>query len=255
MIRWHIDTESLSPEGQQLFASLDAVFNLQGCAITSDQGSDVILVQLDSKNYFVKRYTTAGKYLRRWLGRPRVMSEWCNLQRFAAWGIPTAKLVAYGLERRSGIIFQRGSIVTEEIPGTIDLLKLANSRDPRLEQRDFVSQVSSKVAEIARTLHAHRFAHNDLHWRNLLYQAESGKVFLIDCPAGRHWRGPMLKYRIAKDLAALDGTARTCLSRTQRLRFYLQYTQKQELDAEDKRAIRYIMRVYDIRQNRKKPRA
>jgi hypothetical protein len=41
------------------------------------------------------------------------------------------------------------------------------------------------------------------------------------CPAGTFWWGPFLRYRIVKDLACLDKVAKYHLSRTQRLRFYL----------------------------------
>lgn len=50
--------------------------------------SEVIRVELNGINYYVKRYTGAGKNLRRYLGKPRVKSEWQNLKRFAKWGIP-----------------------------------------------------------------------------------------------------------------------------------------------------------------------
>ena len=252
MIRWHTDTPALGPQARQLFDSLQATFALTGKQITRDQISDVVFVRADTTNYFVKRYCAAGKYLRRFLGRSRVVAEWRNLLLFARWGIPTARVVAYGAERALGLIFRRGAMVTEEIPGTVDLARLARENDPRLRQRAFVAALSSQVADIARTLHQHRFAHNDLHWRNLLLQENSGRIFLIDCPGGRFWFGPLLSYRIAKDLAALDDTARDCLSRTQRLRFYLEYAQKTRLDDAAKRAIRYIMHAAGHRQRRKR---
>jgi tRNA A-37 threonylcarbamoyl transferase component Bud32 len=251
MIRWHTDISALGQHARHLFRSLNDTFLLDGRQITHDQISDVILVPADGKNYYVKRYNLAGKYLRRFLGRPRVVAEWRNLLLFARWGIPTAQVVAYGLERFVGLVFRRGALVTEEIQGTVDLARMVRNRDPRLRQRAFVRALITQVAAIARALHDHRFAHNDLHWRNLLLQEQSGRVYLIDCPGGRFWFGPLLSYRVAKDLAALDRTARTCLTRTQRLRFYLEYSQKTRLDEADKRAIRYVMHAAEHRQKRK----
>jgi tRNA A-37 threonylcarbamoyl transferase component Bud32 len=89
-------------------------------------------------------------------------------------------------------------------------------------------------------MHGRRFAHSDLKWRNLLVDA-AGKVFLIDCPSGGFWWPPFLEYRIVKDLACLDKVAKRQLSRTRRLRFYLDYTRKKKLDDADKRRIRNIV--------------
>ena len=61
------------------FGDLDAVFALQGERLTRDPLSEVIRVQRAGVNYYVKRYVGAGKGLRRYLGRPRVKSEWQNL--------------------------------------------------------------------------------------------------------------------------------------------------------------------------------
>ncbi|THF57664.1 lipopolysaccharide kinase InaA family protein [Pseudothauera rhizosphaerae] len=255
MSGWHLDGAVLGPAARESFRSLEAAFSLTGQRVTQDQISDVVLVRADGRNYFVKRYGTAGKYLRRFLGMPRIAAEWRNLQRFAQWGIPTARVVAWGLERTLGLIFRRGAMVTEEIPGTVDLLRMARSGDPRLRQRAFVARLSADVAQIVRTLHGHRFAHNDLHWRNLLYQEESGRIFLIDCPTGRFWHGPLLNYRVAKDLAALDNTARIYLSRTQRLRFYLDYAGKTRLDETGKKAIRHVMHAAEHRRRRKQGKA
>jgi heptose I phosphotransferase len=85
------------------FGSLEAVFALQGERLTRDPLSEVIRVQRNGVNYYVKRYVGAGKGLRRYLGKPRVKMEWQNLKRFAKWGIPTAEVVAWGLERAAGL--------------------------------------------------------------------------------------------------------------------------------------------------------
>jgi hypothetical protein len=109
------------------FGDLEQVFALDGEPMAQDSLSRVLRVSVGGKRYYVKRYTGNGKNLRRrwfglrrWLGPPRVRAEWRNLLAFRAWGIPTATLVAYGLERRFGG-FLRGALVTEEIPDTMDL--------------------------------------------------------------------------------------------------------------------------------------
>ncbi|MDR2365126.1 MAG: hypothetical protein LBD68_04625, partial [Zoogloeaceae bacterium] len=202
------------------FGSLEAVFALQGERLTLSPHSDVIRVRRADVYYYVKRYGSNAKkknwrrkwmrYLRRYalafLPRPRVKAEWQNLEQFARWGIPVPEIVACGMERRLGA-FYRGALVTREIPDAIDLARLAQERDPRLQNRRWAENVMRQVAAHARVLHAHRFAHNDLKWRNILVD-KAGKVWFIDCPLGNYWFRPLLAYRQQKDIAGLDKMAR-----------------------------------------------
>jgi tRNA A-37 threonylcarbamoyl transferase component Bud32 len=224
------------------FGSLEAVFNLQGEQITHDAISEVIRVERAGVRYYVKRYRSAGKGLRPYLARTRVTTECRNLKRFAKWGLPTAEVVAAGLERSKGA-FVRGALITRELPQTQDLAAMVQECDPRLQQADWVRSVSQQVAVITQCLHDHHFTHNDLKWRNLLVD-EAGKVFLIDCPSGSFWWGPVLSYRIIKDLACLDKVAKRQLSRTQRLRFYLQYRGRQRLNDADKKPLGKIVEFF-----------
>lgn len=229
------------------FADLDSVFALEGQIVAKDSLTRTLRVEISGRAYYVKRYTGLGKKpLRRLLATPRVEMEWKNLEYFAVWGIPTARLVAYGLERKGGR-FLRGALITAEIPDTTDLGQLANAADPRLKSRRWWDGVSRQLAAIARTMHERRFVHGDFKWRNLLVDA-AGRVFLIDCPSGGFWRSPFLAYRIVKDLACLDKVAKYHLSRTQRLRFYLDYAQKHKLAPVDKRRIRRILAFFEGRE-------
>lgn len=228
------------------FGTLEAVFALQGESITRDPLSDVIRVERDGVRYYVKRYREAGKGLRRYLGRPRIKAEWQNLKLFVRWGIPTATVVAWGMERKAGI-FVRGAMITRELPATENLALIAYWGDSRLRDASWVRHVSMQVASLTRRMHEHHFTHNDLKWRNLLVD-ESGKVFLIDCPGGTFWWGPLLRYRIIKDLACLDKVAGQVLSRAQRLRFYLQYAERSRLNADDKKCIRRVVSFFEGRE-------
>ena len=132
--------------------------------------------------------------MRRYLARPRIKAEWQNLKRFEKWGIPTAEVVAWGLERKAGA-FQRGAMITRELPGTEDLSVLACNRDPRLKDPRWVDGVSRQIAKATRLMHDQHFTHNDLKWRNLLVD-DQPLVYFIDCPNGAFWWSFMLRYRI-----------------------------------------------------------
>lgn len=228
------------------FGSLEAVFALQGERITKDPLSEVIRIERAGVRYYVKRYWGAGKGLRRYLGRPRVKAEWQNLKYFGKWGIATAPIVAYGLERNLGA-FVRGALITRDLQGTEDLAVLAQRGDSRLADRYWVAGISQQLARATRTLHDQHFTHNDLKWRNLLVNP-AAELFLIDCPSGSFWWGPALRYRIIKDLACLDKVAKQHLSCTQRLRFYLQYRGRQRLNAADKQRLRKIIGFFEGRE-------
>lgn len=245
MSGWHLVRDA-SPAEQRAFADLDAVFSLKGERLTRDPLSEVIRIELDGARYYVKRYWGAGKGLRRYLGRPRVKAEWQNLKHFARWGIPTASLAAWGLERRGGA-FLRGALITRELANTQDLAWMAQNDDARLRDRHWVNGVSRQLAVATRILHEHHFAHNDLKWRNLLVD-DRGELFFIDCPGGTFWRGALLRRRIVKDLACLDKVAKHTLSRAQRLRFYLQYANRTQLGERDKQRIRQIVGYFEGRE-------
>lgn len=240
---------TLLPEYQHLaadFGSLEAVFAIDGERLTRDPLSEVVRIQRDGVYYYVKRYTGAGKHLRRYLGRPRIKAEWQNLKQFAKWGIPTAEVIGWGLER-NGLAFGRGAMITRELPQTEDLSELAKRNDPRLADRAWVDHVSRQLARHTRVMHDNHFTHNDLKWRNLLVD-DQGTLFFIDCPTGDFWRGFMLRHRVIKDLACLDKVAKYHLSATQRLRFYLQYRGHQRLNASDKQRVREVVRFFEGRE-------
>lgn len=252
---WHFDPALRGMPEETAFGHLDAAFSVHGEQVTQDSIGRVLRVTIESHRYYVKQYRGNGKNLKkRWFGLRgliaplRIVTEYQNLLAFQAWGIPTANLVAYGYERKFGF-FSRGVLVTREIPEATDLAKLAGNCTPLSTHRVWFRSVIAQVAGIARTLHTHGFVHNDLKWRNLLVSdGASPKVHLIDCPSGRIWWGPFLQYRIIKDLACLDKVAKYHLSRTQRLRFYLDYLQQPRLRPEDKRNLRKILAFFEGRE-------
>ena len=238
---WNV-AHDLAPEAANCFGSLDNIFSLNGTCVSRNRMSDVVRIGIDGKIYFVKRYYYAGNIWRKYLGFPRVVREYKNLKHFNQWQIPSADIVAHGVQNKWGF-FYRGAIVTAEIPKTQDLAALAKEKPNLFKNRQWVNNVSQQLAAITRGLHQHSFTHNDLKWRNILVD-QSDKVFIIDCPNGLFWIPPFLQYRIIKDLACLDKVAKYHLTRTQRLRFYLQYSQKNRLDHADKRKLRKLLSFF-----------
>ncbi len=235
-----------------VFGSLYKVFKLPGEQITSDPLSKVYKVTSAGKVFYVKRYTGGGKGLRRYIGRSRVRAEWKNLLLFRHLGLPTANLVAYG-EQKLFSMMLKGALITEELENTIDLSEVIEEYPNYLTDRNWLLPVIDQVAWAARVLHAYRFVHNDLKWRNILVSRDktNPQIFLIDCPGGFRWFGPMLQYRIVKDLACLDKLGKYHLSRTMRMRFYKLYrgnSLAHRLTSKDKQQIRQVLDFFEGRE-------
>lgn len=235
---------SLDPKLASHLQNLDQAFALTGEQVSQDMKSSVLLCPLEGRNVYVKRYVKGGKFWRRYLGRSRVRAEWENLQLFAQWGINTPSLLAYGEEYQRGH-FERGALITEEVPHAQSLDQLGREGHALLSEPRAYRSLARIIARHTRTLHDQGFCHNDLDWRNVLVVpakniAEAPQVLFFDCPGGRFWWIPFLEHRITKDLAHLDKLARQYLSLRQRLWFYHQYTGRKKLDVADKKRLKKI---------------
>jgi len=223
---------------------LDHIFAYQGDYIATSKLNDTFQYRDDHCNVFVKRYYAAGKGLRRYIGRSRLRGEFENLAFFKRLGLATPPIASYAEQKRWGR-FKRGVIITEAIADAIDLKTLKCQAAHYFKNKPWRLNLLNKLAGITRTLHQHKFIHQDLKWRNLLVCPDKDDtLYFIDCPLGHkryfHW----LKRGIIKDLMSLDKEAKGFLSKTDRLRFYLRYQQKAKLDAKDKLLIGKIFAAY-----------
>lgn len=250
---WTITRNWQSTSAGKAFANLDKVFHLKGTVITKDNFSEVILVKINNNIFYIKRYISSGKGLRKYIGQSKIRSEWENMFFFHNIGIPAANIVSYGEERKYGI-FQRGALITEGVTGTTDLAKLAKQKDTLLTTLSWIIPVIKQVAIITRNLHNNSFIHTDLKWRNILVTtSEPPRITLIDCPSGyicpQNWLFKNFFQRgIIKDLACLDKIAKHTLSRSQRLYFYKQYTGISKLLPKHKQQIKNILMFFEGRE-------
>jgi len=66
-MRWRT-VDGINSDAERAFASLEAVFALNGEPITRDPLSEVVRVSIGEQRYYVKRYWAAGKGVRRFIG-------------------------------------------------------------------------------------------------------------------------------------------------------------------------------------------
>ena len=234
-------------EVRDLFPDHAAAIGAPGEEINGNPMSRLVRYRDGDDYYYIKTYTSRGRWLRRFTGRSRSRAEWENLQACVAMGMPTADLVAYGESGTSGSY--RGTLITREVRGTSDLAALADSGHSLLGDRQWRLQIIGRLSEPVQNMHVHGFVHNDLKWRNILVDLTvNPTVYLIDCPLGRKMPGPFLTRGIIKDLACLDKIARQQLSKMERLRFYLACKGKSRLSVKDKKEIYRVLQFFEGRE-------
>ncbi len=242
--KWEIIMPWPGTVAGEVFSSLDKVFAMDAESISCDSESTVFSIVVEGHCFYVKCYH-ATKGIRSWLGKARIRMEAKNQLWFNQIGLPAARVVAFGEEFFLSKTL-RGALVTEGLKNTADLSWTAEHKPQYFADRLWRNQVIQQLAEITRTLHQHRFCHNDLKWRNILVTQDrvQPKLYLIDCPVGQTFCWPLLKRRIIKDLACLDKVAKYRMSRTQRLKFYLVYKKQDHLLPVDKPVIKKVLSYF-----------
>lgn len=239
--QWNLHARSGNSAETEVFADFDRVFQMDGHEVSAGRFCRCVRVQLEGRDYFVKRYHPQGEHFWKSFGRSWPIAEYRNLKYFERMGIPVPRVVAYGSRRVLGL-FRRGVIVTEGIPRAVDLKTFAQARPDLLRDRAQLARLVPLVADYVRRIHEDGFTHRDLKWRNLLVTTEDApQIFFLDCPRGGHRRRPWHEHRVIKDLATLDQLAVRYLSRAARLRFYLAYRKQTHLTDGDKAFIARIL--------------
>jgi tRNA A-37 threonylcarbamoyl transferase component Bud32 len=237
---WRLASD-LTREEKAAFGDLDSTFALSGEHINDSNTNFTQRIEISGRYYYVKRYYRAGKYARKFLGRSRVAREWRNAGWFERNGIATPRRVVMG-EGNRWFGDYWGVIVSEEAPQTSDLHKVYLETPQKFGdlswRRKMLSQLGSMVAQ----MHRRHFIHNDLQWRNLLVSFDDQpRIYMIDCPAGRSIYLLGNRRGVVRDLALLDKMGKKVLSKTDRLRFYMQYRNISRLRERDKKEIGRII--------------
>jgi tRNA A-37 threonylcarbamoyl transferase component Bud32 len=239
-VTWRLLAD-VSPAEQLAFANRESTFALTGQLINDSKTNFTQRIEVAGRYYYVKRYLKAGKYLRRFLGASRVAREWRNAGWFVRHGIPTPRCVAMG-EGNRWFGDYWGVIVSEEVTQTIDLRMVCRDKPEMLEDRGWRRSMLFSLAEVVAAMHAKRFIHNDLQWRNVLVGFDvRPRIYMIDCPAGRPIYLLGNRRGVVRDLALLDKMGAQVLSRTDRLRFYVKYRNIDRLRGRDKKEVSRIV--------------
>lgn len=196
---------------------------------------------------FLKRYDRPPVWLqlKSWFSRRSRKScgriDFENSLELSKLGIDTAKVIAFGEDL--GLLFEKRSFcITEQIPDAEAIeRKLPDSFTSRnnensLLQKEFIR----KLAEFVKRFHDTGYRHRDLYFSHI-FRDTMGQFFLIDL--SRTFRPLCLAhYFRIKDIAQLYYSAPAkFFSKTDRLRFYLCYSDRKKLDSKDKHFIKKVI--------------
>jgi hypothetical protein len=235
--------------------SFESVFAFQG-------GKDLIKKELTSwrsrtefvlpaKNIrcFLKRYDhpPVSVQFRNWLdhGKRAMTAEYDVLPclPLSHSGIGTYQPIAYG-GRWNGFWEDKSFAILREIPDARslenklpDCFTLPQSGQNHKERQDFIDH----LADFARRFHETGFCHRDFYLCHI-FRSSDNTLSLIDLQ--RAFVPKWFKSRwILKDLSQLYySSPGDIISRTDRLRFYLRYAQKEALTDRDRKFIRKLKR-------------
>jgi len=240
-------------------ASIDAVFSFSAARNLSKDNLAAYRSRLQFETspppttVFLKRYDRPpiAVQLKNWFShRGRKACSLCELEsasELAAQGINTPKIICYGEEW--GTLFEKRSfIISEKIPDAESLERKlpiyfegpCTVKNLKL-RRDFIA----KSAAFVRRFHQTAYRHRDLYFSHI-YHGDNGEFYLIDL--ARAFKPVLLRQRFrTKDIAQLHYSAPARrFSRTDRMRFYLDYAGKGKLTANDKAFIRKVMRKAEV---------
>lgn len=246
MSSWFINKD-YPVEIQQAFANVDKVLDIkEGMLISSSSISQVIKYSINKRQFYIKHYFSKGKKLKKYFGRSRCRSEWKNLIFCKKLHIKTPNIVAYGEKKKwFGLKMHYGIIITEEVPNADNAKSIAFNSPDLLKQVSWRRKAISIMSNYLKSMHAKKFIHYDLQWRNILItkSIKNPEVYLFDIPSGKIWNFS-LEHGIKRDFYNLYKNAYRFLSRTDQLRFYLNYKNSSSLTKQDKQHIKKILTYY-----------
>jgi len=219
-----------------------------GSHICHKRGRSVYRLEVGERAFYLKRnrfhWVEFWKCISRLKWPPRgALVEWTNILAIREAGIPTVSPVAMGECVKCGLDIASFTL-TEELYGAIPLDVVLQKEFSgtlndagRLRKR----RLTLKLAATARKLHGSGMYHQDFYLSHF-YLGRGETLYLIDLQrVGRSNRVPT-RFRV-KDLGQLNYSADFTggVSRSDRMRFFLNYLGKKHLDAADKKLLRKVL--------------
>lgn len=250
----YVDSDYEAAFSESGLTSIDAVFSFNGGRNLSKNNLAKYRVRLQFEinmppvTLFLKRYDgpPISVQLRNWLAaRGRVSCGVLDVKaagKLTAAGINTPKTLFYG-EQWGALFEKRSFVITEKIPNAESLeRKLPESfnKPDTVEKLRLRRSFIAELAAFIRRFHDTGYCHRDLYLSHLFY-SDSRDFYLIDL--SRVFRPVVRGQRFrVKDIAQLYYSAPAeNFSRTDRMRFYINYTGRNKLTGKDKAFISKVL--------------
>jgi len=250
----YVDSDYESAFGESGLTSIGAVFSFNAGRNLSKNNLAKYRARLQFEinappvTVFLKRYDEPpiSVQLRNWLAaRGRVSCGVLDVKassKLAAAGINTPKTLFYG-EQWGALFEKRSFVITEKIPNAESLeRKLPDSfnKPDTVEKLRLRRSFIAELAVFIKGFHDTGYRHRDLYLSHLFY-SDSRDFYLIDLSRVFRPFVRQKRFRI-KDIAQLYYSAPAkYFSRTDRLRFYINYTGRNKLTGKDKAFISKVV--------------
>jgi len=216
-----------------------------GQRIVHKRGRSVFRFEVDGRAFYLKRnrvhWVELWKKFSRGKLPPRsARQEWESILAVKNAGIPTVTPIAFGEKTILGLETASFTL-TEEIYGARPLDEIVKERFQTSGSFHLKREIIKKVADLARKLHYAGMNHQDFYL-NHFFLAESGEMYLLDLQRVQSYPGGMPRHRQVKDLGQLNYSAQYYggFTRSDRMRFLLQYLQQETLSPSDKELVNRI---------------
>lgn len=235
----------------------DVLMRTEGRVAAWSRTTDTLRVaSVDGEpGFYVKRYHYAtwrrrlrGAFRGTFFGLHRGQAEFRLLNEMRLLGLPAVRPVAYG-SRRIGHFVAACFLITEEVPGAWNLTTFARAvATGRYPLDDALRAVLvRRLAQQVANVHAAGFAHGQLYWRNVLVRfgpTGDPEFFFLDVRPRRGGRRLRRGGRWwLQELGHLAVSARPFTSRSERLRFMMEYHGVSRVSDHLKRQIRELDRL------------
>ncbi|MBI1852420.1 MAG: hypothetical protein HYR85_18930 [Planctomycetes bacterium] len=175
----------------------------------------------------VHRVPTLIEKLKSLVRASRAETEWRMMTIFRESGLPTARPLAVA-ERRAGAVLRDAYFVTEGIADATDLVPYLNRAFPvrlRGGVRGAKRALLARLARLVRSMHERGIYYSDLHSGNILVTGDppdEARIHFIDLHTGHRVSKLGVRRRL-RNLARLSHSLLEATTRTDRLRFFLDY--------------------------------
>ena len=254
--------------GQIGLESLDTVFEFKsGQQLNKANMASYrqrIAFQAGERTFYLKRYICPPIRIqvKNWIshGKRRLTSEYdCQpsfeLEKIA---IATPVISAFG-GQWNGLFEKRSFVITEQVPNSLSLEKqLPCYFRSEKKDRNLKNAFINKIAVIASRFHKAGFRHRDFYLAHI-FCSDLEKITLIDLHRTFKPKLCAERFRV-KDIAQLNySSCASCISQSDRMRFYKLYSANSKITRPDKSFIRkvwkksYKMARHDIKHGRNVP--